>query len=82
MNPELQPEAYPGCLEDGQRSIVREGCGAARGFARTAGEAIEQAIKSAETDATKRAHHYPLGWRDARCSFKSSHVRAFLGPET
>jgi DNA repair and recombination protein RAD52 len=41
--------------EDGQRSIVREGCGAARGFARTAGEAIEQAIKSAETDATKRA---------------------------
>jgi Rad52/22 family double-strand break repair protein len=55
MNPEPQPEAYPGCLEDGQRSIVREGCGAARGFARTAGEAIEQAIKSAETDATKRA---------------------------
>jgi recombination DNA repair RAD52 pathway protein len=41
--------------EDGGRSIVREGCGAARGFARTAGEAIEQAIKSAETDATKRA---------------------------
>jgi DNA repair and recombination protein RAD52 len=41
--------------EDGQRSIVREGCGAARGFAKTAGEAMEQAIKSAETDATKRA---------------------------
>jgi recombination DNA repair RAD52 pathway protein len=41
--------------EDGQRSIVREGCGAARGFACTAGEAIEHAIKSAETDATKRA---------------------------
>jgi recombination DNA repair RAD52 pathway protein len=41
--------------EDGQRSVVREGCGAARGFANTAGEAIEQAIKSAETDATKRA---------------------------
>ena len=41
--------------EDGSRSVVREGCGAARGFAKTAGEAIEQAIKSAETDATKRA---------------------------
>ena len=41
--------------EDGKRSVVREGCGAARGFAKTAGEAIEQAIKSAETDATKRA---------------------------
>ena len=41
--------------EDGKRSVVREGCGAARGFARTAGEAMEQAIKSAETDATKRS---------------------------
>ena len=41
--------------EDGKRSIVREGSGAARGFARTAGEAMENAIKSAETDATKRA---------------------------
>jgi DNA repair and recombination protein RAD52 len=40
---------------DGQRSIVREGCGAARGFAKTAGEAMEQAIKAAETDALKRA---------------------------
>jgi DNA recombination protein Rad52 len=41
--------------EDGTRSVVRDGCGAARGFAKTAGEAMEQAIKSAETDATKRA---------------------------
>jgi recombination DNA repair RAD52 pathway protein len=41
--------------QDGTRSIVREGCGAARGFAKTAGEAMEQAIKSAETDACKRA---------------------------
>jgi recombination DNA repair RAD52 pathway protein len=40
--------------EDGKRSIVREGCGAARGFAKTAGEAMEQAIKASETDATKR----------------------------
>jgi DNA repair and recombination protein RAD52 len=40
---------------DGQRSIVREGCGAARGFAKTAGEAIENALKAAETDALKRA---------------------------
>lgn len=41
--------------EDGSRSIVREGCGASRGFAKSAGEAIENAIKAAETDATKRA---------------------------
>ena len=40
---------------DGSRSIVREGCGAARGFARTAGEAMENALKSAATDALKRA---------------------------
>lgn len=40
---------------DGSRSIVREGCGAARGFAKTAGEAMENALKSAETDAMKRA---------------------------
>jgi DNA repair and recombination protein RAD52 len=40
---------------DGQRSIVREGCGAARGFAKTAGEAMENALKAAETDALKRA---------------------------
>jgi DNA recombination protein Rad52 len=39
----------------GDRAIIREGCGAARGFARTAGESIEQAIKAAESDATKRA---------------------------
>jgi DNA recombination protein Rad52 len=41
--------------KDGTRSVVRDGCGAARGFAKTAGEAMEHAIKSAETDATKRA---------------------------
>ena len=41
--------------KDGTRSIVREGCGAARGFARTIGEAMENAIKAAETDAMKRA---------------------------
>jgi DNA repair and recombination protein RAD52 len=41
--------------KDGSRSIVREGCGAARGFAKTAGEAMENAIKAAETDVTKRA---------------------------
>jgi recombination DNA repair RAD52 pathway protein len=40
---------------DGSRSIVREGCGAARGFAGSAGESMEMAIKAAETDATKRA---------------------------
>lgn len=40
---------------DGTRKIVRERTGAHRGFAPTAGEAIENTIKSAETDATKRA---------------------------
>jgi hypothetical protein len=41
--------------KDGTRSIVREGSGAARGFARTVGEAMENAIKAPETDAMKRA---------------------------
>lgn len=39
----------------GDRVILREGSAAARSFARTASEAEEQAIKSAETDAMKRA---------------------------
>ena len=39
----------------GDRTIVREGCGASRGFAKTAGEAAENAAKGAETDALKRA---------------------------
>lgn len=39
----------------GDRTILREGSAAARSFARTASEAEEQAIKSAETDAMKRA---------------------------
>lgn len=41
--------------KDSAHCIVREGCGAARGFAKSAGEAMENAIKAAETDATKRA---------------------------
>jgi hypothetical protein len=41
--------------KEGTRSVVREGFGAARGFARTIGEAMENAIKAAETDAMKRA---------------------------
>jgi DNA repair and recombination protein RAD52 len=40
---------------DGQRSIVREGFGAARGFGRTVGDAAENALKAAESDALKRA---------------------------
>jgi recombination DNA repair RAD52 pathway protein len=39
----------------GNRTIVREGCGAARGFAKTAGEAMENALKGAESDSLKRA---------------------------
>lgn len=40
---------------DHTKKITRERCGAHRGFATTVGEAIENCIKSAETDATKRA---------------------------
>jgi recombination DNA repair RAD52 pathway protein len=40
--------------KDGTRSVVREGHGVARGFAKTVGEAVEAAVKSAETDGTKR----------------------------
>jgi hypothetical protein len=40
---------------DGSRKIVRERWGGHRGFAATAGMAIENCIKAAETDATKRA---------------------------
>jgi DNA repair and recombination protein RAD52 len=40
---------------DGTRSIVREGCGAATAYQKTVGDAVEQAIKAAESDATKRA---------------------------
>jgi DNA repair and recombination protein RAD52 len=42
-------------VTDGSRSIVREGCGAATSYQKTMGEAVEMAIKSAETDAMKRA---------------------------
>jgi DNA repair and recombination protein RAD52 len=40
---------------DGQRSVVREGCGAARSFAKTMGEAVELAVKASESNAMKRA---------------------------
>lgn len=40
---------------DGRQKRVREGVGGARGFAPTYGEAIENAMKGAETDALKRA---------------------------
>jgi hypothetical protein len=39
----------------GNQEIIREGSGAGHGFADTAGEAHESALKEAETDATKRA---------------------------
>jgi recombination DNA repair RAD52 pathway protein len=41
--------------EDGSRKVVRERSGGHRGFATTVGQAIEDCIKAAETDATKRA---------------------------
>src|SRR6185295_3450729 len=40
---------------DGSRKIVRQRSGGHRGFGPTVGQAIEDAIKAAETDATKRA---------------------------
>ncbi len=39
----------------GHHEIIREGSGSGHGFADTAGEAHESALKEAETDATKRA---------------------------
>lgn len=41
--------------DDGKRSIVREGSGAHRSIAKTIGEAQENALKGAESDAMKRA---------------------------
>ena len=41
--------------QDGTRKVVRERTGGHRGFGPTVGQAIEDAIKAAETDATKRA---------------------------
>lgn len=40
---------------DGTRKVVRERTGGHRGFGPTVGQAVEDAIKAAETDATKRA---------------------------
>ena len=40
---------------DGERWIVREGCGAGHGIDVDAGQAHESALKEAETDAMKRA---------------------------
>jgi DNA repair and recombination protein RAD52 len=45
-----------------QRRTIREGCGASRAFAMTVGEAVENALKAAETDATKRALA-SFGWQ-------------------
>ena len=39
----------------GDMTVIREGCGTGQGDASTPGEAHEIALKSAETDATKRA---------------------------
>lgn len=39
----------------GDRAIVREGCGGSTSYQKTVGEAVENAIKGAESDAMKRA---------------------------
>ena len=39
----------------GDKTILREGCGAGSGYGKTLGEAHENALKEAETDAMKRA---------------------------
>jgi recombination DNA repair RAD52 pathway protein len=41
--------------QDGSRKVVRERTGGHRGFGQTVGQAVEDCIKAAETDATKRA---------------------------
>src|SRR5262249_22980769 len=41
--------------QDGSRRVVRERSGGHRGFGPTVGQAVEDCIKTAETDATKRA---------------------------
>ena len=41
--------------QDGSRKVVRERTGGYRGFGPTVGQAVEDCIKAAETDATKRA---------------------------
>jgi DNA recombination protein Rad52 len=41
--------------KDGRTGAWREGWGAATSYGKTAGDAIENALKAAETDATKRA---------------------------
>jgi recombination DNA repair RAD52 pathway protein len=41
--------------QDGCRKVVRERSGGHRGFGPTVGQAVEDCIKAAETDATKRA---------------------------
>src|SRR5215468_9129242 len=43
------------CSQDGSRKVVRERTGGHRGFGPTVGQAVEDCIKAAETDATKRA---------------------------
>lgn len=41
--------------QDGSRKVVRERSGGHRGFGPTVGQTVEDCIKAAETDATKRA---------------------------
>src|SRR5262250_56716 len=41
--------------QDGSRKVVRERTGGHRGFGPTVGQAVEDCVKAAETDATKRA---------------------------
>ena len=41
--------------QDGSRKVVRERSGGHRGFGPTVGQAVEDCIKAAESDATKRA---------------------------
>jgi recombination DNA repair RAD52 pathway protein len=41
--------------QDGSRKVVRERSGGHRGFGPTVGQCVEDCIKAAETDATKRA---------------------------
>jgi len=55
--------------EDGSRKVVRERSGGHRGFGPTVGQAVEDCIKAAETDATKSRV------RDFRQHFRAGPLR-------
>jgi hypothetical protein len=74
--------------QGGSRKVVRERSGGHRGFGPTVGQAVEDCVKAAETDATKRAfvtfgNIFGLALYDREqrnVAPKRSHVTAWLPP--